>query len=135
MIVPAEIDLATIRDVREWFPNATVGTDIPSNWDWVTPAGQLIVVTIVGGMGIREYAFDDARITFEVYDTNVDEASTTARTLYGRVLASQIGGYYRGTVVRPVYRPYGGGADEPKLTPGYWFTVELTFRSEEISGL
>lgn len=136
MIVPADVDLLMIRAVKGLFPDARVATDIPSNWDWSSPESQLIVLTVVGGQGIREYAFDDARVTFEVYDTNVDDASTTTRHLYGHALADQLGGLYRGTVLRPVYHPYGGGADNPALTPGYWFTVELTFRSEEItSGL
>jgi hypothetical protein len=138
VIIPADIEVTIIRAVRGWFPDATVSTDIPHGWDWTTPTGQLIIATVIGGMGIREYAFDDARVTFEVYDTNVDEASTTARHLYGRVREwhhNQSGVFYRGDILRPVYHPYGGDPGEPSFTPGYWFTVELTFRSEEISGL
>ena len=135
MIIPADVELTILRAVRDWFPDATVGTDIPARWNWVQPAGQLIVATIVGGMGIRDHGFDDVRVTFEVYDQDVDAANTTARHLYGLVREWQheaSGVFYRGNILRPVYHPYGGGAGEPSFTPGYWFTVELTFRVEEI---
>lgn len=136
MIIPSDAEIHLIRFVKAKFPAATVATDIPAKWDWMSPAGQLIVITIVGGNGIRNHGFDHVRVTFEVYDPNVDTASMTVRRLYGALREWQYespGVAFRGTILRPVYRPRGGGGDEPAFTPGYWFTIEITFRAEEIS--
>lgn len=98
--------------------------DVPPDWDW----GPLLVTVVdTGGQGERDVVLDDARLTVEVSHTNSMEASRIARELHGLIRQwpfEEKGVIFLRTVQRPTFQP-----DSETRTPGYSFTVELSFRA------
>lgn len=108
-----------------WVPvEAGPFIDVPAGWRW----GDLLVTVVdTGGSGERDIVLDDVRLTVEVSDKSSVRASEVARTLHGLIRAwpeHENGVRFLRTLSRPTFQ-----ADGETRTPGYAFTVELSFRA------
>lgn len=97
---------------------------VPPDWEW----GPLLVTVVdTGGLGERDVVLDDTRLTVEVSCSDGVEASRVARELHGLIRQwpfEEKGVIFLRTVQRPTFQP-----DSETRTPGYSFTVELSFRA------
>lgn len=123
IILPVDPVALTLEYLNPFFPDAVVGMDVPSDWAW---GALLIVVTDVGGDGMRDIILDDVNLMIEVSHEDSVTASETARKIHGLLRAwtwTNRAVYWRRTLQRPTYMP-----DEETETPAYSLTVSLTFR-------
>lgn len=101
--------------------------DVPPEWAW----DQLLVtVADTGGPGERDVVLDDVRLTIEVSHPDAVEASRVARDLHGLIRAwpyQDKGVIFLRTLQRPTFTP-----DDETRTPGFAFTVELSFRASTV---
>lgn len=97
---------------------------VPPNWGW----DQLLVTVVdTGGRGERDVVLDDARLTVEVSHPDAVRASEVARNLHAIIRQwpfEEKGVIFLRTLQRPTFQ-----ADAETRTPGYSFTVELSFRA------
>lgn len=115
----------TVAFLRKYVPyDAGPFMDVPPDWEW----GPLLVTVVdTGGRGERDVVLDDARVTVEVSHADGMEASRVARELQGLIRQwpfEEAGVIFLRTVQRPTFQP-----DSETRTPGYSFTVELSFRA------
>ena len=105
-------------------PAAGPFLDVPADWAW----GDLLVVVVdVGGSGERDVVLDDVMLSVEVSHADSLRASEVARRLHGLLRQwpyEESGVRFLRTIQRPTFEP-----DDETRTPGYSFTVELSFRA------
>lgn len=111
-----------------WLPaEAGPFLDVPPEWAW----DQLLVTVVdTGGRGERDVVLDDARLTVEVSHPDAVRASEVARKLHAIIRQwpfEEKGVIFLRTVQRPTFQP-----DSETRTPGYSFTVELSFRASTV---
>lgn len=93
--------------------------------DYTARSGPFIRIEDTGGAGVYGIAFEDVRLTVEVYAGSRGQASDIARTVYALLrqwerLDARV--KWRGTVSRPQFYP-----DDTRI-PRYVLTVNLAFR-------
>jgi hypothetical protein len=93
-------------------------------------AEEMVIVTDTGGAGVYDHAFDEARLTVDVWAADSPRASELARTVFGLLHAwpgLEAGVYRRRGWSRPAYLP-----DPPTRIPRYVMTVQLSFRGAAV---
>src|SRR5699024_6456741 len=100
---------------------------VPANW---ACDDLLVTVADVGGDGERHVVLDDARLMVELWPPDAVVASGLWRDLHGLIrswrdhVATKSVTSLR-TAQRPTFMP-----DEAARTPGFFTTVDLTFRAD-----
>lgn len=111
---------------RDFLKEATghrAGFALPD--DYTATSGPFLKIVDVGGAGAYGIAFEDVRLTVQVYAGTRGQASALARTVDALLrhwprVDSRV--KWRGPVSRPQYYP-----DDPRM-PRYVLTVNLAFR-------
>lgn len=113
------------RDYLRQGAQAPAGFALPD--DYTARSGPFLKIHDTGGPGAYGIAFEEVRLTVEVWASSRGQASELARTVYGLLRQwPQVDARvrWRSTVGRPQFYP-----DETRI-PRYVLTVALGFRGE-----
>lgn len=114
-----------LRFLTLYYPAGSLGIERPRE----SFEELLIVVSDTGGAGQVDHAFDEVRLTVEVFDRDAETASRVAREVAGlfRVWPWEEAGVYAHRVIS---RPYWDPDPDLDSLPCYTQTHEFRFRGQ-----